>query len=311
MRRPHTASEARAQLIKGNKAYKYIDECRGSMLREIFANAYKELDKDYRRNCDPSSMYEILDRDVLDGHTLETVIDVMKIQHRISVPFINLCMLIAKIMVDCGDDDADAFLSQAHSDIMYMSRNKLFDLDEQGVEYEEAIERLSLIRDCERGNYWRVSSTLMAYIRTDKYGECNKPSIIKSLMPRFQLACMNDDIDEIHAIIDDRSRDEEEPEGMYHLIRCAFEYFYGHGYLNDAMNIRQRLCNLYDACSDTLYDIDKVVFKVDEYEYRVALSDATTANQIYDALMEELKTKHQTKCIDRINRAHRKIMPIS
>ena len=305
MRNIKTAPEYRAKLERWRMAYRHVDECHGSDLRKIFSDAHDELDDVYRQNCDPSHMYMMLDRDVSDGYTLEEIIDAITTQERPSTQLIDLCVLIARIMTDCGDNDADEFIRQAYSDFTYMSRNKLFESDETRTEYEFSINCLMAKREADGRNYWQASSSLRTLVRCIEHN-ANLPAWI-DLMPRCQLACINDDIDDVHAIIDDQSNDANEPDKMYQVIRCAFEYFCRNGYLKDAMELYQRRSNLYAACSDTLYDIDKVVFKVNEYEYLVAIGNIKSDNQTYKDLMAELEAKHQTKYIKRINIARRKV----
>lgn len=305
MRNIKTAPEYRAKLERWRLAYRHVDECRGSDLRKIFSDVHDELDDIYRQNCDPSNMYLMLDRDVSDGYTLEEIIDAITTQDRPSTQLIDLCVLIARVMTDCGDNDSDEFIRQAYSDFTYMSRNKLFESDETRIEYEFAINCLMAKREADGRNYWQASSSLRTLIRCIEHND-NLPALI-DLMPRCQLACINDDIDEVHAIIDDQANDTNAPEKMYQVVRCAFEYFCRNGYLNDAMGLYQRRSNLYAACSDTLYDIDNVVFKVNEYEYLVAIGNIKPDDQIYKNLIAELEAKHQTKYIKRINLARRKV----
>ena len=292
-------------------ANSFIGGAKSKELASFFREAKQLVLKEYAETGDPFETYRYFNEYQIDGHHPKVVARIAAKTNRISVALGWLYESVAYFLINDGEigyvHDARNYLIEALDVYERIPENP--DLPEFTASVRKRVIQskwlLAITYKQERNlaRAHEILSDLIPYAEETRR-EYEVPYPDSELLPRRELAIVDDDLDEFDKLIEDEPLYSDNAREHFFTLRRCFEAYCFNYEVQRAEAIKPRLENSYKLVKEQLEPVYYYALKFDEFFYYWASGQTDRAERLYQEIYPEMSERHFTKYANTLQKAH-------
>lgn len=281
-------------------------------ISRLLARCARDLDARYREVVDPYEHYRFYNAHEVEGCRLKVLVDTLYARGIFSMALGDVFENVSYALINSGKiayvQDARRFLDCALSVYEHM-------MDKSPDNAERLAESiilcqwlLSITHKIER-NYGMSEQILLGLLRyaEEQREELGLPYSKSVLLPRRELAIINEDRDAFVALVGEAGLIED-PKELFYTYRRAFEFFYAEDDEERAEALREPMIDAFNSCRDELYGVYYYAMMYNVYLFYARFGRVEEAVKLYDELMPELEKNHFERYATHLRAAHERLL---
>lgn len=292
-------------------ANSFIGGAKSKELASFFREAKQLVLKEYAETGDPFETYRYFNEYQIDGHHPKVVARIAAKTNRISVALGWLYESVAYFLINDGEigyvHDARNYLIEALDVYERIPENP--DLPEFTASVRKRVIQskwlLAITYKQERNlaRAHEILSDLIPYAEETRR-EYEVPYPDSELLPRRELAIVDDDLDEFDKLIEDEPLYSDNAREHFFTLRRCFEAYCFNYEVQRAEAIKPRLENSYKLVKEQLEPVYYYALKFDEFFYYWASGQTDRAERLYQEIYPEMSERHFTRYANTLQKAH-------
>ena len=290
---------------------RFIGDTKPKKLADYFREAKRLVLKEYAETGDPFETYKYFNEFQIDGHRPKVVAQIAVKTNKISVALGWLYESVAYFLINDGElgyvHDARNFLIEALGVYEGIPENPDF------PEFTSSVRKriiqskwlLAITYKQERNlaKAHEILSELLPYAEETRR-EYEVPYPDSELLPRREIAIIDDDLDEFDRLVEDEPLYSDNAREHFFTLRRCFEAYCFNYEIQRAEAIKPALEKSYEFIKGQLEPVYYYALKFDEFFYYWASGQTDSAEKLYQEIYPEMCERHFTRYATTLCKAH-------
>ena len=290
---------------------RFIGDTKPKKLADYFREAKRLVLKEYAETGDPFETYKYFNEFQIDGHRPKVVAQIAVKTNKISVALGWLYESVAYFLINDGElgyvHDARNFLIEALGVYEGIPENPDF------PEFTSSVRKriiqskwlLAITYKQERNlaRAHEILSELLPYAEETRR-EYEVPYPDSELLPRREIAIIDDDLDEFDRLVEDEPLYSDNAREHFFTLRRCFEAYCFNYEIQRAEAIKPALEKSYEFIKGQLEPVYYYALKFDEFFYYWASGQTDSAEKLYQEIYPEMCERHFTRYATTLCKAH-------
>lgn len=282
-------------------------------LGHLLAHLSEELDRHYREVVDPYEHYAFYNSYETQGCRFKVLTETLYRRGRFSIALGDIFQNLSYALINSGNiayvQDARRFLGCALNIYEHMMDTS----PDNAERIAEAIIKsqwlLSITHKIER-NYGisnQILQGLLVYAEQQR-DELGLPYSKSVLLPRRELAIVNNDYDDLVKLATDDINLIEDPIERFYTYRRAFEISCAEEDERTAAQLKDPMIASFNECREQLYGVYYYAMMYNVFQFYSRFGHLAEAERLYQELLPELEEKHFDRYASKLEAAHERMV---